>query len=124
MHLEITDIMCDYSGGAFMGEKNICISDDVRKLKEIQKKQELHRQQLKEQRDKTAARKHRTHRLIVRGAIAEHALGLDEEHASAISSEHFETLLYCALNQQNLAGTSSTEASQNPSGDARGSDPR
>lgn len=107
-----------------MGEKNVRISGDVRKVTEIQKKQELHRQQLKEQREKTAARKHRTHRLIVRGAIAEYALGLDEEHASAISSEHFETLLYCALNRQNLVGNSSTEASQNPSGDARGSDPR
>lgn len=31
-----------------MGEKNVRISGDVRKVTEIQKKQELHRQQLKE----------------------------------------------------------------------------
>lgn len=85
---------------------------------------EVKRKQLKEQRDKTVARKHRTHRLIVRGAIAEHALGLDEEHAAAISSEHFQTLLYCALNRQNLVDDNSAEDSQNPSGDAHGSDPR
>ena len=100
------------------------ISEAVKQLDEIEQKQALHRQQLKEQRGKTVARKHRTHRLVVRGAIAEHALGLDEEHASAISSEHFETLLYCALNRQNIVGTSGAEASQNPSGDAHGSDPR
>ena len=69
------------------------------------------------------ARKHRTHRLIVRGAIAEHALSLSEERAVAISNERFETLLYCALNHQNLT-SGEAEASQNPSGDARGSDPR
>ena len=100
------------------------ILDAVNELNEVQRKQELHRKQLKEQRDKAVARRHRTHRLIVRGAIAEHALGLDEEHASAISSEHFQTLLYCALNQQNLVSNSGAEASQNPSGDAHGSDPR
>ncbi len=96
----------------------------VNELNEVKRKQELHRKQLKEQRDKVAARKHRTHRLIVRGAIAEHALGLDEEHAAAISSEHFQTLLYCALNRQNLVDDNSAEDSQNPSGDAHGSDPR
>ena len=96
----------------------------VNELNEVKRKQELHRKQLKEQRDKAAARKHRTHRLIVRGAIAEHALGLDEEHAAAIRSEHFQTLLYCALNRQNLVDDSSADASQNPSGDAHGSDPR
>lgn len=96
----------------------------VNELNEVKWKQELHRKQLKEQRDKAAARKHRTHRLIVHGAIAEHALGLDEEHAAAISSEHFQTLLYCALNRQNLVDDNSAETSQNPSGDAHGSDPR
>ena len=107
-----------------MEKESNMISEEVKKLAEIQKKQELHRKQLKEQRDKTAARKHRTHRLIIRGAIAEHAIGLDEEHAAAISNEHFETLLYCTLNHQNCIGDRGTEASQNPSGDASGSDPR
>lgn len=107
-----------------MKKESTMISEEAKKLTEIQKKQELHRRQLKEQRDKTVARKHRTHRLIVRGAIAEHALSLSEERAVAISNEHFETLLYCALNHQNLTSGSDAEASQNPSGDARGSDPR
>ncbi len=107
-----------------MAKESTKIQKAVHELNEVKRKQELHRQQLKEQRDKVAARKHRTHRLIVRGAIAEHALGLDEEQAAAISSEHFQTLLYCALNRQNLADDNSAEASQNPSGDARGSDPR
>lgn len=107
-----------------MEKESSIISENVKMLAEIQKKQELHRAQLKEQRDKTVARKRRTHRLIVRGAMAEHALDLDEEHAATISNEHFETLLYCALNQQNLVGDSNEKAVQNPSGDARGSDPR
>lgn len=107
-----------------MPEKNAEISEAANQLNEIRRKQELHRQQLKEQRSKAEARKHRTHRLIVRGAIAEHALGLDEERAAAISDEHFETLLYCTLNHQNFAETSSSAASQNPSEDACGGNPR
>ncbi len=100
------------------------ISDAVKQLEEIKAKQELHRRQLKEQREKTVARKRRTHRLIVRGAIAEHAMGLDEMQASAISNEHFETLMYCALNRQNIVGSGIAEASHNQSGDACGSNPR
>lgn len=107
-----------------MPEKNAEISEAVNQLNEIRRKQELHRQQLKEQRSKAVARKHRTHRLIVRGAIAEHALGLDEEHAATISDEHFQTLLYCTLNHQNFTVSSSAAASQNPSEDACGSNPR
>lgn len=53
-----------------------------------------------------------------------YALGLDEERAAAISDEHFETLLYCTLNHQNFAETSSSAASQNPSEDACGGNPR
>lgn len=100
------------------------IAEAVNELEAVKRKQELHRKQLKEQRDKVVARKHRTHRLIVRGAIAEHALGLDEEHAAAISDTYFETLLYCTLNQQNFVDSGDAEASQNPSGDACGSNPR
>ena len=85
-----------------MEKESRVISEEVKKLAEIQKKQELHRKQLKEQRDKTVTRKHRTHRLIVRGAIAEHAIGLDEEHAAAISNERFETLLYCNVSKRSL----------------------
>ena len=100
------------------------ISDAVRQLDEIKNKQEMHRRQLKEQRDKTAARKHRTHRLVVRGAIAEHAMGMDEEQAAAVSNEHFETMLYSALRRQNIVRPAAEKASQNPSGDACGGNPR
>lgn len=100
------------------------ISKAVKQLEEIRAIQELHRRQLKEQRDKTIARKRRTHRLIVRGAIAEHAMGLDETNAAAISNEHFESLLYCALSRQNITCSGKADASQNPSEDACGSNPR
>ena len=57
--------------------------DEVKKLTELQIK---HRQQMKENRDKTKARKERTHRLIVRGAMAENLI----ENASSMTDEQFQ----------------------------------
>ena len=57
--------------------------DEVKKLTELQIK---HRQQMKENRDKTKARKERAHRLIVRGAMAENLI----ENASLMTDEQFQ----------------------------------
>ena len=59
-------------------------------LTEIQKK---HREQMKENREKIKQRKVRTHRLIVRGAIAEKLV----PNAESMTDEEFGQYLYRAL---------------------------
>lgn len=53
-----------------------------------------HQKQMKEKRDALKKRKARTHRLIVRGAIAENALG---EAAEAMTDAQFEEALFQAV---------------------------
>ena len=60
------------------------------KLTELQLK---HQQQMKEKRDAIKRRKQRTHRLIVRGAIAENAV----EGALSMTDEQFQETLLRAL---------------------------
>lgn len=64
-------------------------------IKELKNIQEQHRQQLKDNRDKTMARKKRAHRLIVRGAIAEKIVG----DAENMTDEDFQKALYSMLNK-------------------------
>ena len=64
-------------------------------IKDLKNIQEQHRQQLKENRDKTMARKKRAHRLIVRGAIAEKLVG----DAENMTDEDFQKALYSMLNK-------------------------
>ena len=59
-------------------------------LTELQLK---HQQQMKEKRDAIKLRKQRTHRLIVRGAIAENAI----EGALAMTDEQFQEALLQAI---------------------------
>ena len=61
--------------------------DDLKAL------QELHRQQMKENRDKILARKRRAHRLIVRGAIAEKLV----KDADKMTDKEFQKELYRLL---------------------------
>lgn len=63
-------------------------------LKEIEEIQKRHREELKENRDRLNARKKRTHRLIVRGTIAESLI----DNAEDITDEEFREILAKALN--------------------------
>lgn len=58
-------------------------------LKQLAEMQEKHRQELKANREKIQARKARTHRLIVRGAIAEKFV----PGADRLTNEQFEAAL-------------------------------
>ena len=60
------------------------------KIKEVQQK---HREQMRANRDKVKARKARTHRLIVRGAIAEGAIPGSE----SMTNEEFQAELFRQL---------------------------
>ena len=60
------------------------------KIREVQQK---HREQMRANRDKVKARKARTHRLIIRGAIAEQAI----KNSEAMTNEEFQQELYRQL---------------------------
>ena len=64
-------------------------------LTELQKK---HQQQMKEKRDAVKQRKARTHRLIVRGAIAEKVI----PNAESMTDEQFQAALYQAVGKGNV----------------------
>ena len=68
-------------------------------LTELQLK---HQQQMKEKRDAIKLRKQRTHRLIVRGAIAENAI----EGALAMTDEQFQEALLQAIRKSGAIATS------------------
>jgi len=68
-------------------------------IKDLKNIQEQHRKQLKENRDKTMARKKRAHRLIVRGAIAEKIV----KNAENMTDEEFQKELYSMLNKASNA---------------------
>lgn len=79
-------------------------------LTELQKK---HREQMRERRDAVKQRKARTHRLIVRGAIAEKAISGSEDMTDA----EFQQALYLAI------GKSAEDAPCHPQ-DSSGRNPR
>lgn len=62
------------------------------KIREVQQK---HREQMKANRDKVKARKARTHRLIIRGAIAEQAI----EGAETMTDQEFQHEIYKRIGQ-------------------------
>ena len=105
-----------YHGKRIRRKGNKHMKELVRELEAKKQEQLRHRMELKEQRDKTIARKARTHRLIVRGAIAEHAMDYDEDTAAGMSNEEFGKRLYYALHRQNAVTV--------PVEKAHGSDPR
>lgn len=73
----------------------------MNELEAIQQKQEYHRQKMQENRDKVMANKKRTHRLIVRGAIAESFV----PNAELLSEDEFRNVLRQAFDS--LAGAES-----------------
>lgn len=64
-------------------------------LTELQKK---HQEQMKEKRDAVKQRKARTHRLIVRGAIAEKVI----PNAESMTDEQFQAALYQAVGKGDI----------------------
>ncbi len=62
-------------------------------IQQLQMLQQKHREQIKENRQKTLNRKNRTHRLIVRGAIAEGVV----PDADKMTDEEFQHFLYNAV---------------------------
>ncbi len=62
--------------------------------KELLRLQELHRRQMKENRDKTLARKQRTRRLITRGAFVESMFS----NAESMTDEEFQIALRSIFN--------------------------
>ena len=58
-----------------------------------------HQQQMKEKRDTIKERKARTHRLIVRGAIAEKVI----PNAESMTDEQFQAALYKAVGKGDIA---------------------
>ena len=62
-------------------------------IQQLQMLQQKHREQIKENRQKTLDRKNRTHRLIVRGAIAEGVV----PDADKMTDEEFQQFLYNAV---------------------------
>ena len=62
-------------------------------IQQLQMLQQKHREQIKENRKKTLDRKNRTHRLIVRGAIAEGVV----PDADKMTDEEFQQFLYNAV---------------------------
>lgn len=79
-------------------------------LTELQMK---HQQQMKEKRDAIRLRKQRTHRLIVRGAIAENAI----KGAKDMTDEQFQERLLRAIRKSEAIATSHPQ-------DSHGSAPR
>lgn len=62
-------------------------------IQQLQMLQQKHREQIKENRQKTLNRKNRTHRLIVRGVIAEGVV----PDADKMTDEEFQQFLYNAV---------------------------
>lgn len=62
-------------------------------IQQLQMLQQKHREQIKENRQKTLDRKNRTHRLIVRGVIAEGVVS----DADKMTDEEFQQFLYNAV---------------------------
>lgn len=62
-------------------------------IQQLQMLQQKHREQIKENRQKTLDRKNRTHRLIVRGAIAEGVV----PDADKMTDGEFQQFLYNAV---------------------------
>lgn len=81
--------------------------------KNLTPEQLKNQQKLKENRDKLKARKNRTHKLIVRGAIAEAAIS----GAIDMTDEEFQRALFDAIGRYGDAVPCSPQES-------RGSDPR
>jgi len=86
----------------------------------------LHQQQMKEKREAIKRRKARTHRLIVRGAIAENAI----EGSEDMTDEQFQNALFQLVGRGSAIATSSLQESlgrasqESPSEDSCGSNPR
>ena len=78
----------------------------MNELEEIQKKQEYHRQKMQENRDKVMAKKKRTHRLIVRGAIVESFV----PNAELLTEEEFRNILRQAFDSLTGADSSPQES--------------
>jgi hypothetical protein len=85
----------------------------MEKKTDLTELQLLHQQQMKEKRDAIKQRKARTHRLIVRGAIAENAV----EGALEMTDEQFQETLLRALSKSGAIATSHPQ-------DSHGSAPR
>ena len=83
--------------------------DKQNDLTELQK---LHQQQMKEKREAIKRRKARTHRLIVRGAIAEKLV----PGAENMSDEQFQEELYAAIRKETIMPSHP----QDPSGSITG----
>ena len=85
-----------------------------------------HQQQMKEKRDSIKQRKARTHRLIVRGAIAESVI----EGSESMTDEQFQKILFQAVRKSVSIATSHPQDShgsalrENLSEETHGSDPR
>ncbi len=86
----------------------------------------LHQQQMREKREAIKRRKARTHRLIVRGAIAENAI----EGSAEMTDEQFQEILFRLVERANAIEASSLQESlgrasqESPSEDSCGSNPR
>lgn len=86
----------------------------------------LHQQQMREKRESIKRRKARTHRLIVRGAIAENAI----EGSADMTDEQFQQMLYQLIYRASDIAHSSLQESlgrasqESPSEDSCGSNPR
>ena len=97
--------------------------DKNNNLTELQKK---HQEQMKEKRDAVKQRKARTHRLIVRGAIAENAI----DGALDMTDEQFQETLLRAVGKSGAIATSHPQDShgsvprKSPSEDTCGSNTR
>lgn len=94
-------------------EENIRERIQYMKMKNLTPEQLQHQQKLKENRDKLKERKSRTHKLIVRGAIAEAAI----PGAIDMTDEEFQRALFDAI------GRSGDTVPCSPR-ESRGSDPR
>lgn len=90
------------------------MKEELNELQKLKQQQLLHRQQMQEKREAIKRRKARTHRLIVRGAIAEKALSVSDE----ITDDEFQQQLYWAL------GKSSDDAPPSHPQDSCGSNSR
>gem|GEM_PF-866229 len=69
--------------------------------------QKMHQEQMKEKRDKIKQRKARTHRLIIRGAIAEKLI----DNAESLSDEAFQEALYELAKKSDVGATGSSPES-------------
>lgn len=84
---------------------------EQKQIEVLKQKQEQHRQQLKENRDKVKKRKERTRRLIVRGALAEKLIPGAEE----MTNDEFQKKLYESISQPDSSVTGKNGIRQQPS---------